>query len=174
MNLRKIPKVISDSDQCRFWENVEVRLPNECWEWSKGKTDNGYGQFEIDRKCYRCHRLSYFLSYGENIDDILILHTCDNRPCVNPLHLFSGTQKENIQDAVKKGRMAINCNWFKSHPEKRPRGETHWKRKLTEVDVLEIRKRCLEGEAQIRISEELRLSRAHVNLIVKRKRWVHV
>lgn len=78
---------------------------NQCWEWQRAKIGVGYGQFEIQGRCFRAHRLSYEL-YVAKIErsDLCVLHKCDNPGCVNPNHLFLGTADDNYRDMVAKGR----------------------------------------------------------------------
>lgn len=86
-----------------------INKVNGCWEWAGAKTDNGYGAYMR----YRAHRYSFILFNGDITDGLLVLHKCDNPPCVNPSHLFLGTQSDNIKDCVSKGR------WIRTF--KRPR-----------------------------------------------------
>ena len=91
----------------RFWNNVKRGDKNDCWLWLGGKTKSGYGQCYFEKKVQRAHRVAWMLS--KSIVPIPsgmgVLHTCDNPACVNPLHLFLGTQKDNMQDCKSKGRM---------------------------------------------------------------------
>lgn len=100
----------------RFWQKVDKRGPNECWEWTSataGYRDDrpGYGTFflEWNSETRRpistyAHRMSYELAHGEIPDGLHILHHCDNSLCVNPVHLYAGTQADNTRDMYRRGR----------------------------------------------------------------------
>jgi len=90
-----------------FWVRVDIKGIDDCWEWMGWKDRDGYGQVTIARETYKTHRLSFELTYDLVLGKLSCLHTCDNPPCCNPYHLFSGTQTDNIADMVKKGRNVV-------------------------------------------------------------------
>jgi hypothetical protein len=90
----------------RFWRYVEKRGLDECWPWQGEIAENGYGRLFIGGKKRRiqAHVYSYQLHGGILKDQLLALHTCNNKSCVNPKHLYAGTTLQNAQDAVRNGR----------------------------------------------------------------------
>jgi len=97
-----------------FWKRVIIPLDlNDCWIWNGWTDRDGYGKFGfIDdngiRQMYNTHRFSYECYNGQIPEELLVCHDCDNPPCINPNHLFCGTQNDNIQDKVQKGRSIVN------------------------------------------------------------------
>lgn len=93
---------LTDKQILRFWSKVDKHNYNECWSWLgpviRGKN---YGIFNINERNYLAHRVSFFLD-ADIQPILLVLHECDNPICVNPWHLFQGTQEDNMQDKVRK------------------------------------------------------------------------
>lgn len=123
---------------------------NGCWEWTGIISKHGYGQLHFGDCASNAHRVSYMVFKGPIKEKLLVCHSCDNRKCVNPDHLWLGTTKDNAQDCVKKGRMWLQQDTpetrafkenFKKHIKWSP-GELHNRAKLTVEQVLFIREQC--------------------------------
>jgi hypothetical protein len=103
----------------RFFD--KVNKTNKCWLWTAGlRGKTGYGAFKLNRKVIDAHRLSYEIHIGKIPEKMYVCHTCDNRKCVNPNHLFLGSPKDNWQDGFDKGKIkllgGINTEKLKKHP----------------------------------------------------------
>lgn len=94
-------KAFTDRACERFNKYVKTSAGN-CWEWTGGKFSNGYGQFRLDTQTKVCaHRFSYIVYNGNIPDDVLVLHKCNNKGCVNPEHLYAGSLSDNQLDIRK-------------------------------------------------------------------------
>jgi hypothetical protein len=138
------------------------RLNNEtgCHEWQGGHGYHGYGGLVIGGRRIGAHRAAYEVFVGPIPEGMYVCHTCDNRTCVNPAHLFLGTHLDNRLDMVEKGRHA--------------RGSRHHWAKLTEPDVLDIRRRVAAGERQKDLCTEYGVADSLVSRIVNRLIWTHI
>ena len=148
--------------QKRFWDKVQKG--STCWEWIGSKNKFGYGQITIQNKGLKAHRVAYFLYY-RIIDPsgfIKVLHKCDNPSCVNPAHLFEGTQTENIQDMVIKRRQRNKPLY----------GENNPMSKLTWAEVEDIRRLYSGGNiSQKQLSNDYMVSPMTINRIVNGISW---
>jgi len=111
-------------DIARFFSRVKVGAQNICWNYKGKKGPFGYGNFTHNKQKIGAHRFSYILFHGPIGDNLVIRHRCDNPACVNPHHLESGTQLDNIMDRVLRGRSA--------------RGAQNGRTTITELEVLAI------------------------------------
>lgn len=99
----------------QFWSKVNTTGKNDCWYLKKSRGNNQYGNVSWEGKSYRAHRVSWIIANGEIPEGMDICHICDHPGCVNPTHLFTGTQSDNAIDCVKKGRNPNSNKRFCSH-----------------------------------------------------------
>ena len=152
----------------RFWNKVDRRGPEECWNWKRGVESSGYGRFWSNTRDAQAHRVAYYLTHLEFDQSLCILHQCDNRLCCNPAHLRTGTYLDNNRDCVNKGRFVKAASCHKP-------GSANPASKLTERDVLEIRRRHKPRRVTYKmLGKEFGISHTNVRLIVRRKTWTHI
>jgi hypothetical protein len=149
-----------------FWARVDKDGANGCWEWTGARHANGYGHYSINRlgthQNYKAHRFVYELLYGEIPGGLFVCHSCDNKLCVNPAHLWLGNNSDNILDAKAKGRLDDR------------RGELNTNSKLTPEIIRHIRTQYDLGATQSSLSTKFNLSSSCVCNIVHRRAWQHL
>lgn len=152
----------------RFW--AKVQKTDSCWMWVGAKGRKGYGVFgkgDGSKNLFRAHRYSYELHIGPIPEGLFVCHHCDNPACVNPEHLFTGTVQDNADDRIRKGRKGGGG----SGP--RP-GENHPSAILTEIKVIEIRKKREDGIRLMPLAKEYGVTKAQISHICTRKSWKHI
>jgi hypothetical protein len=147
--------------QFRFWRFVAPGKPTECWEWQGTRNENGYGYIGAGGGSggqIRAHRAAYTIFYGPIPDGAVVCHTCDNRACVNPDHLFAASQGENLRDMVRKGRAGQGV--FRD-------GDDHPQHKYTDAAVRDMRELAAAGVPYAHITAKYGISRFYLSMIVR-------
>lgn len=150
----------------RFMANIMAH--GECWIWTGTKTKAGYGQLGIGYERHYAHRLSFTLFVGPIPDGQCVCHACDTPACVAPWHLWLGSHGDNMRDCATKGR-----NGMTVHPESL-RGARNGNSRLTESDVVEIRRLREAGMTLHSLAVMFGVDHSNISLIAKRKSWKHI
>lgn len=153
--------VINAKQTANFWLHVDKTAPfGHCWEWLGGPYSDDYGLYGAGGGTWLAHRVSWYLSKGY-LPDKFLLHSCDNRRCVNPDHLREGTSLDNARDRVSRDRSA--------------KGQTHGRVKLNPDQVVAIRKSYQNKEASQRgLAAVYNVDRSTVRHILARRNWKHL
>lgn len=138
-----------------------TKTESGCWNWNGPPTKWGYGCIRVKHKTELAHRIAY-LAFKGDPSGMCVLHTCDNPKCVNPDHLFLGTNADNVRDKVSKNRQSK----VGEYP-----GEKHHGAKLTNQDVLEIRKSDL---SQSKLAVLFKVTQSNIQAIKSRRTWTHI
>ncbi len=152
-------KTLIASVSDRLFSNIK-KAPSGCIEWTGHILGSGYGKITSMGKTLLTHRVSYEICVGQIPDDMCVCHHCDNRCCVNPMHLFLGTDLDNARDRSSKGRSCF--------------GERSPHAKLSIRSVSEIRRLAREGVSQRNIARLFDVSQASVQRIACFKTWKRV
>lgn len=155
-----------------FWANVDKKSPEECWLWKKGlDSRKRYGHLTYQTKFWEAHRLAWTLTFGDIPTDMHVLHRCDVPQCCNPAHLFLGTHADNMADMKAKGRQRPTT-W--DGPRNFAKGSAHHNAKLTEQQVLDMRRLFAEGTSMRALARQFQVDRSVVKVIVTRQGWTHI
>jgi len=176
------------SERERFLSHI-YKSDSGSWLWT-ASTISGYGNFTADGTTVAAHRYSWVFHHGGIPEGLWVLHKCDVKRCVNPDHLYLGTHKDNTEDAVRRGRVATgdrhrsktspetlprgDANGMRKHPESVQRGELNKTARLTNEQVVEIRRLCGLKVRQRDIAAKFNVSQRTVWRVFHRKAWAHV
>ena len=148
----------------KFWSFVNKNTDTGCWEWIGYRNKKNYGMFKALGDVFYAHRTSWEFLIGEIPDGILVLHKCDNPPCVNPEHLFLGTHQDNMDDMSQKGR-------GRTSPK---RGNNNPHIKISDEQVREIRSLYSTGDfTYYDLSDRYGVSYQLIGNIVNKKSRVY-
>jgi hypothetical protein len=152
----------------RFLSKVIIAQDDQCWLWVGSKNTDGYGGFTLNKKNTGSHRASYIIYVGDIPKGMSVLHKCDVRNCVNPKHLFLGTQLDNVRDMFTKGRREkVTKGAFK-------KGVEHPRSKINDDIVREIRKLKKGRGVFTEFAKKHGISRTLVGYIYHGRAWQHV
>jgi hypothetical protein len=149
-------KILTENNIKNSFDKKYKKDKNGCWIWQASLNFGGYGKFGNNT----AHRYSWERFKGKIPEEMCVLHKCDVRNCVNPDHLWLGTNQDNTADKIAKGRQIF--------------GEKSGTSKLTEKDVLKIRKMRISGKTIKEISEYFCMTSNNISQICLNKRWKHV
>lgn len=141
---------------------VDRGYDTPCREWMGWLSNKGYGDLYVELKHQRAHRFCWEMYHGKIPDGWCVCHECDNRRCVNPHHLFLGTNYDNVQDRHRKGRSSSS------------RGETQRSCKLTTQKVISIRNEYQTVKSYRVLARKYGVEYTNIANIIKRKTWKHV
>ena len=151
---------LSPSDIDRFWSKVDKS--GECWKWTAAGRGNGYGCMKVSGKVLSAHCIAFQIAHGGIPEGKIVCHSCDNRWCVQPSHLFAGSPLDNVRDMDAKGRSS------------RVRGEQCGSSRLTEYAVTQVWFLLSLGWSRRRIAMSVGVAPSTVNAVVLGQTWRHV
>jgi hypothetical protein len=152
----------------KYWAKVDKS--GSCWLWTAYKTKKGYGEVRFNNITYRAHRVSAYISgLIPSIKSVngadQVLHTCDTPSCMNPDHFFIGSNADNMKDRDSKGRQVGGVS----------KGEANGQSKLTEKEVIDIRRFYAQGGISYRdLAKIYGVAHSQIACIVKRQTWAYL
>lgn len=157
----KTGRFIKQPLEQRFWQKVNKKEDDQCWEWLGFKIKSGYGRLRDENKqTKQATHISWFIEYGDYPKEYMC-HTCDNPSCVNPKHLFEGDAKANVEDMVKKKRNV--------------KGSKSYKAILTEDIVSQIKKEYTGAYGDCtRLAKKYGTTYSTISKIMRNLQWTHV
>lgn len=155
--------------KCAVLSRADIQDQDSCWNWIGTVGSHGYGAFSFLNTHYTSHRASYIAHHGDIADHPgahggVVMHSCDNRLCINPNHLSVGSQAQNLLDAKLKGRTVSGS----------AKGELARTAILTAPIVLEIRRRLTAGETGTSLAREYGVTDTTISNIKIKKSWKHI
>lgn len=154
----------------RFWSKVQIGAPDECWPWQAARYGKmQYGKFSREREpgrweAWDAHRVSFELTHGPIPPGVTIRHSCDFGACCNPGHLLDGTQADNMRDMYARKRDRGRGTF----------GENQGSSKLSDADILAIRRRHRPNSNAVGLAAEFGVDRSQINRIARGSAWKHV
>lgn len=177
-DIRRTPILdIMTSDRVlSFWNKVAVGSIDDCWHWKFATNHGGYGMASFRHRNLAAHRVAFVFANGAEPGELNVCHRCDNRLCCNPVHLFLGTQDDNMKDAAMKGRMPRGDDHiYRKRPELIARGEGRRRGILTDELVGKARSMYDTGEYQVKdIARELGINRETLRQALVGLTWTHL
>lgn len=157
----------------RFWAKVDkTGGPHACWPWVAYRNPKGYGRFMLRGRSELSHRVAYILTFGAIPEKLHCLHDCDNPPCCNPAHLRPGTNLDNVEDKIAKGRQAAGDSSGMFGKGYLIAGEKNPAAKLTLAQVNEIRQRYKTGGiSQRQLAKHFGVGKTIIGSIVRGEKW---
>jgi hypothetical protein len=154
--IKQAKKTLDDKIKERFW--AKVKKTPTCYWWNGAKSSGGYGILTINNKNYAAHKLAWEWANNKKVPKgMVLLHSCDNRSCVNSDHLTPGTQQANVDDRVGKDRSA--------------KGKDNGRARLDKADVKKIRQLREQGMSEGSIAKLYGVGRSTISHIVHNRTW---
>lgn len=144
----------------KLYSGANVRGADECWEWRRMTDRKGYGRIRWGGRQRPAHRLMYEITFGEAPPALQVRHKCDNPPCINPSHLLTGTNQDNVDDKVERQRQN--------------KGEQIPSAKLKAEDVPVIFQLYAQGVSGQEIGKRMGVGGGAIMRVLQRKTWKHV